>query len=500
MAIERREAIMFVAGAALAATRCHASTPYNLGQDDSDALIRIFADMAKTGRAVLSGRTYKVSKPLVIPPGVIEGGHAVFDFREADPKDFPAGVCLLVKGAARMKLPGLQRDLPIGTRTFRFTRPHGLAAGGAFQLSGTVDFAGNGARFYYRKGEMFRVAEVLDSVSIRVEKPCRDSYSAAGTEVWKRAGDRFTQECDSITVIGHDGIDYTARFEGLDRSVISNFRCENGKLGALFIDDCFQLFGEDIRAWQTASDGADPYGCVVSNSQDVTIRGECYGYFNGFTVGGGDPVHGKVGMNRDCHFHGKAGSHPIAGLSGGNLHGNCEYCSLNGAFSNGVSMGGDKNEAHGEFIKSGSPPIVLSEMHGHSFTITGVLRTTGEAELSEEVGALHQTEYGTYARYGGVASVDLKMYVPNATRILVWRPLGLMRRDVDLRLRLDIMEAHPKIRIAALYKMTNSGHELPSIEFDRLNLFDDRVPIRWAIGDGTRLTGPAVRTVLATRR
>lgn len=489
---------MFVAGAAVAATRCHASTP-SRGQDDSDALIKIFADMAKTGRAILSSRTYKVSKPLVIPPGVIEGGNVIFDFRDADPKDFLAGVCLLVKGRARMKLPHLQRGLSVGTQIFRFIGPHGLGTGDAFQLSGTVDFAGNGARFYYRKGEMFRVAEVLDSTGIRVEQACRDSYPAAGTEVWKRAGDRFTQGCGSLTVLGHDGIDYIAGFENLDRSVISNVRCEGGKQAALHIDDCFQLVGEHMRAWQTASDGADPYGCVVSNSQDVTIRGECYGHFNGFTVGGDDPVHGKVGMNRDCHFFGKAGSHPTAGLSGGNLHGNCEYCSLNGTFSNGVSMGGDKNEAHGEFIKSGSPPIVLSEMHGHSFTITGIVRTTGKVELSEEVGALHQTEYGTYARYGGVSKIDLKMYVPNATRILVWRPLGLMRRDVDLKLGLDIMEADPKIRIAALYRMSNSGNELASIEFDRLNLVDNRVPIRWAVGKGTRLIGPAVGNVRATR-
>ena len=159
-------------------------------------------------------------------------------------------------------------------------------------------------------------------------------------------------------------------------------------------------------------------------------------------------------------------------------------------------MGGDKNEAHGEFIKSGSPPIVLSEMHGHSFTITGTLRTTGRIDLADDVGAFHQTEYGTYARYGGVATIDLKMYVSKATRILVWRPLGLTRADVGLTLRLDIMEAHPKTRIVALYKISGRGNELPLIEFARLNLVDNIVPIHWSIGNSTKLTGAAVRTVL----
>ncbi|MDZ3831664.1 MAG: hypothetical protein U0S50_07590 [Sphingopyxis sp.] len=291
--------------------------PGKRDDDDSAALIEIFADMAKTGRAVLPGGMYKVSKPLVIPAGVIEGGDAVFDFREANPGDFPGGICLLVKGGPRMKLPSLQRNLSVGTRMFRFEGPHGLLAGDAFQLSGTVDFAGNGARSYYRKGEMFRVAKILDSTGLRVENGCRDTYTVAGTEIWKRTGDRFTQRCTSLTIIGHDGVDYAALVKNLDRSILSNFKCEGGRLAALYIDDCFQSFGENVRAWQTENGGLDRYGCIIGNSQDVTIRGECYGHFNGFTVGGDNPINGKVGMNRDCHFFGRAGSHPTAGLSGG---------------------------------------------------------------------------------------------------------------------------------------------------------------------------------------
>lgn len=500
MVIKRRDAIALIAGMALSPAKYgRPSTHPGRDGDDSDSLIATFADMAETAYAFLPGGTYKVSKPLVLPPGVIEGGNIVFDFSEANPKNFPDGICVLVKGASRMRLRNLQRDLPIGTRMFRFEGPHGLLVGDAFQLSGTVDYAGNGYRSYYRKGEIFRVARVVDKVTLTVENACRDHYPARGVEVWKRAGDRFTQGCTSLAVIGHDSIDYTVKFESLDRSTLSNLRCERGFLAALYISDCFQSFGENVRARQTVGGSENPYGCIVGNSQEIRLGGEAYGYFNGFSIGGGNPVDGQIGMNRDVHFQGRAGSHPTAGLSGGNIHGNCEHCSLRGVFANGISMGGNWNEAHGEFTKSASPPIVLSELHGHDFKITGTLRTAGVSDLATNVGAMDQSGYGVHARYGGLAEIDLKMYVSKATRILVWRPLGLRRTDVYLKLKLDIMAAHPKTRIIALKKIVGSGDDLPVIEFERLNLVDNAVPIQWSISNGTRLAGAAVRAVLAAQ-
>jgi hypothetical protein len=465
--------------------------------DDDDTLAAVFAEMARTRRAFLPGGTYRVSRPILIPPGVLEGGDVILDFRGASPADFPSGICVAVNGAPRVKLPNLLRNLAIGDRILRFAAPHGLHAGDPFQLAGTVDFAGNGYRYYYRKGEMFRVAEVIDATNLVVENACRDSYPADGIEVWKRTGDRFSQKCASLTILGNDGIKYAAAFEGIDNSTVSNLRCEGGRQAALSITDCYHMVGENISAHQTIA-GTYPYGCVVANSQDVRLQGECYGYFNGFTVGGGRTDGGKVGMNRDIHFEGKAGSDPTAGLSGGNLHGNCEYCSLRGTFANGVSMGGNKNEAHGEFTKSASSPIVLAEMHGHDFRIAGLLRTTGDADLSTKVGALHQSGYGTHARYGGVTQVSLQIHAPRASRILVWRPSDLARTDIELRLSFDIVKAHPKTRIMAL-KKNGSGEALPLVTLNRLNLIDDAVPILWSVDHLTRFKGLGVAAMTSQR-
>ncbi|MGX5711645.1 hypothetical protein ACWKWJ_03010 [Sphingopyxis terrae subsp. ummariensis] len=504
MTIKRRDTLAILAGVTLAPAiyRCASARdalPPTGSGDDSEALIALFAEMAKTGRASLPDGIYKVSKPLVIPPGVLAGGNVVLDFRGANPADFPAGICVRVNGAARTKLPNLVRNLAIGERTLKFSAPHGLRVGEAFQLSGTEDFAGNGYRYYYRKGEMFRVARVIDATQVAVENGCRDDYPAHATEVWKRAGDRFTQGCKSLRVIGRDDIGYTMQLASLDGAAINNIRCEGGKLAALSITDCYQMSGENVDAHQTADGSTNPYGCIVGNSQDVRLHGEFYGHFSGFAIGGGKTDGGKVGMNRDIHFEGKAGSHPVAGLAGGNIHGNAEYCSLRGTFANGVVMGGNKNEAHGEFFKSARPPVILAEMHGHDFRVTGLLRTIGDDDLSPKVGALHQSDYGMHARYGGVTEVSLQIHAPTATRIVAWRPRNLARDDIELRLSLDIVKAHPKTRIMWFRRNGSKGDVLPLVTLDRINLIDNAIPIIWSVDPLTRFQGAGVRAMAGHR-
>ena len=68
-------------------------------------LIALFARMATTGRADLPSGTYRITKPLAIPPGLLTGGNIVLDFRGADPEAFPARVCVLVQGGPKTALP-----------------------------------------------------------------------------------------------------------------------------------------------------------------------------------------------------------------------------------------------------------------------------------------------------------------------------------------------------------------------------------------------------------
>lgn len=406
---------------------------------------------------------------------------------------------MLVRGAPKTRLPDLARDLEIGAATFRFKSPHGLAVGDAFQLSGTIDFAGNGYRRYYRKGEMFRVAQVVDALTIRSGTKCRDTYPAAEIEVWKRMGDRFTQACTSLTVLGRDDIKFPLHLSTLDRTVISNVRAERGKHSALSFTDCFGIVGENVSARQF-SDAHDGYGILVGNSQDVRLSGDVYGYFNGIAVGGGLTKGGKIGMNRDIHFEGSGSSDPVGGLSGANFHGNTEYSSYRGRFRNGVTLAGNKNEAHGEFIgSSGHIVIRFGEMHGHEFHVSGVVRTNG-ADLKTQQGAIHQPDYGMHTRYGGRTILDLQLHVAQATRIIWWRPQKLSRTDAVLELRLDIVEAHPKARFVALRRQGSTGRAFPSVELRKFTMRDDRVPILWWVDNGTRLGGPAAANALSAKR
>lgn len=464
--------------------------------DDTAALIATFDRMAITGRADLLSGTYKVSQPLIIPPGVIEGGDVVLDFSGADPGDFPTGRCVIMQGAVPVQIANLNANLAIGDRSFAFAAAHGLTEDDAYQLSGTVDFAGNGAKAEYRKGEMFRVAQAIDTTNVQSEMVCRDTYPFADVTVWKRSGDRFTQGCASLTVIGPDTINYVIELVSLDRTTIDNLRAVGGKIGALAITDCFGLSGRNVDARQTANGGTNPYGIVVSKCQDVRINGRAYGYFNGFTVGGSATAGGRIGMNRDIHFDGIWGSHPTAGLSGGNFHGNTEYSSMRGVFSNGVTLSGNKNEAHGDFFKSsGFSPVQFAEMHGTDFLVTGTLRTSGP-DLPTSTGAVHQSGMGPNLRYGGLTDIRLQMYAPNATRLVVFRPTDLARTDVSLRLALDVKVSHPTTRIVVTGR-NSTGNELPLIDFTGLKIFDNAVAINWSIPAATKLQGWSVSKSVA---
>lgn len=467
--------------------------------DDSDALAAAFAHMAVTGRVnLLSGR-YKATKPLMIPPGAIEGGDVTIDFSDADPSDFGVTVessCIRVQGGVRTQIANLSTDLVIGDRQMEFSAAHGLSVGDTFNISGIVDYAGNGWRSYYTKGEMFRVAKVINATTIVTEGACRDSYAAADVEIWTRSGDSFTQGCAKLTVIGPDTILYPIYFQRLDRVSVNNMRAEGGSVTALGFDDCFGVTGTGVYARQV-SDAFDGYGIGVFNCQEVRIRGNAHGRFNGFVVGGGLTVGGRVGMNRDIHFEGIGASDPVTGLSGANVHGNAEYCSFKGMFYNGVTLAGNWNEAHGTFISTHSSSAVLfAEMHGHSFKVSGEVVITSGNDLPDNIGAIHMTEFGntpggtgpSTARYGGIADLDIVYRAPKATRMIIWRPLGLARTDVAVRLGLDVLEAHPTTRIVATYNQ-GSGNEWPLLEFTRLNIIDNAIPIYWSIADSTKIRG-----------
>jgi hypothetical protein len=471
--------------------------------DSTIALQNLFADMAITGRANLLSGTYKVTKPLVIPPGILEGGNVVLDFRSANPADFPGannGTCVTVQGGAMTQLPDLASDLAIGDRLMTFVSAHALAVGDSFNLSGKVDYAGNGWRAYYRKGEMFRVAYVVGdpatSTSVAVEGACRDTYPAADVEVWKRSGDSFTNGCASLTIFAPDTIGQVIDFVGLDLSNIDRLRAEGGKWSAISITNCFGVFGENLKARQNAA-GTGNYGIVISNSQDARLRGNAYGYFNGITVGGGLTTGGLVGMNRDIHFEGIGASHPTGGLAGANFHGNVENSSYRGVFINGLVMAGHNNEAHGEFIgKSAQPPITFAEMHGHEFKVTGTARTTG-TDIAGIVGAIHQTGFGTNsvapgtpstARYGGRTVLDLRLYIEQATRMILWRPTDLVRGDVVLDERFDIMKGHGTTRLM-IHSKNGTGNDFPLVEINRLNVMDTGGPaITWSVNPGTKFS------------
>lgn len=504
MTIGRREMLNLAAGLAAASVLDNSAMEKTafLGDgatDATDRLVDIFSRMAVTGQSSPLAGVFKVSRPIIIPCGIIIGDNVTFDFTSADPANFP-GACLLVRGAGKRALPRLSRNLKIGDRFIAFKAAHKLSLGAAFQLSGTVDFAGNGYRPYYRKGEIFRVARVIDAQTVEVLDACRDSYSASDVSCWHRPGKAFSQQCKILKVLAPDDIQFAVRLIGLDRSDISNIHAEGGSVAAIDILDCFRLTGKNLQARQRSS-RFDGYGVSIEACQEIRLSGIVHGYFNGIATGGGSKdVDGLIGMNRDIHFEGRASSDPKGGLAGANFHGNTEFSSYRGVFTNGIVLAGNNNQAHGDFIgKSGQSALIFSEMHGHSFLVTGRVRTTG-ADLPSNAGAINMgsggDDYGEHARYGGRTIIDVAIDAPQASRIVLWRTTNLKRRDVILEFRrLELIRSHPSVRFMVLSKV--QGDALPLIQVGKWEILDKKVPIKWSIDPNTEIQGLDRRRLIA---
>lgn len=466
--------------------------------DDTVPLQRLFVRMATTGRADLLRGTYKVTQPLVIPPGALQGGHVVLDFRGANPADFPGLTpCVLIQAPAKTAMPNLSGDLAINTKTFNFAAPHGLAVGDTFQLCGIVPSAGNAARTYYTKGEMFKVARVVDADTVETEQPTRDTYPAAGVTCWKRSGGSFRNGCASLTILAPDAISYAVQLHRTDYADLGNLRCDGGYNGAIDVFDCFETRAASMTLRQQYNNGGGSYGLSFSNGQGMRCEQvRAHGYFNGVNSGGRAAAAGEIGMNRDIHLSGHFSSDPTGGLAGANFHGNTEYSSYRGVFSNGGVFAGNNNEMHGDFIgRSGMPVLVWGEMHGHSFRVSGTVRTTG-VDLATNVGAIDMQDYGDHARYGGKTIFDIAMYAEQATRIMLWRTKNTTQTDVALELRrFDLMKAHPTTRVIALSK--NSGNDMPLVEFGRWNIMDTAVGLTWSVNPGTKIRGLRARKTVA---
>lgn len=494
--IGRREALTVAAGYATSSAlgNCGDVSSVSFGDGSTDAtdrLTHVFARMAVTGRSVSLSGVYMLSRPITIPPGVLVGEDVTFDFTNANPANFP-GACLVVRGPAKRALPNLFESFTIGSRQVVFNAAHKMKIGDTFQLSGTEDFAGNGYRPYYRKGEIFRVARVVNDRTVETGNAARDSYPALAVTCWHRPGLRFFQKCKAFRVLASDDIQFAARLIGLDRSDISNFQARGGNVAAIDILDCYEIVGQGLQAHQQ-SDRFDGYGISIDACQSIHIRGTAHGYFNGVATGGGSSgTEGLIGTNRDIHFEGAASSDAIGGLAGANFHGNTEFSSYRGIFTNGVVLAGNNNEAHGEFIgKSGQSALIFSEMHGHSFFVTGKVRTTG-ANLPSNAGAINMgssgDDYGRHARYGGRTVIDVKVDAPQASRIVLWRTTELKRNDVVLEFRrLEIVRSHPRNRFMVLSKI--SGNAVPIIQFTKWQVHDISIPIKWSIDPDTQLIG-----------
>jgi hypothetical protein len=318
--------------------------------------------------ALIAGKTYLTLRGINYPATVpFEGNGATISAEAAtDYTLFPtmadAGERAVVRfrgATALTAIPALNANVSGAARFLTFASAHGLAAGDVVFLHNPTTSSYSDWRTYYTAGEACRVARVVSSTQIEIERALYAGYTAVSVNCYKltakaasvrdlyaiapNAGNNSLNTVDAIDFVFWNG-GHVENVRG---------RCEDGEIGICF-DRCVgvkidTIAGYCIRKTGSRGGAGAQYGVAFFNCQDFHgVNCVGIGDRHGFTTGGGTRPGGIV--NRNLHFRGS-----FTGLydPAADWHGNAEFCSYDGDFYGGLNIGGHGHKATGRIFMDG---------------------------------------------------------------------------------------------------------------------------------------------------
>lgn len=308
------------------------------------------------------------------------GGNVTFDFTGATSlTDFPDAAFVYISGGANLEWIGLNNQANKGDAQIVIANPVGPILPNDRYVIYDATNVWNGARSYYLKGEFIRVAKVNGS-TLTLFGALYDTYAAGSVVIYKvpnksitiTGGKIFIQE-PTASIWEETASLFTDKIVDSDFSMFVPL--DAPRAGQVH-RQAIGLHGTGYKIIQKrVSASQDCYGIVISNCQDCFIQGDFNATKHAIAIGG-DAAVGAV-TNRNVRAYGTF-TNPGTAQSGqyaANMHGNAEFCHIEGFINGGVSIGGDNNSVRGTIItrpEMNGVAVLFVEMLGFNFDFSGV--------------------------------------------------------------------------------------------------------------------------------
>ena len=343
--------------------------------DDATAIQAAFTAAASLGVPVSlrSGKTYKCDSTLELSSSLI-GNDATLDFSEAS--SLTSGHCLRTPSPTYTALPALGTAAAEGDYTVTFASAPSVVSGDWVCIFNDTEGSWSDWRTNYFAGEFLEVASVSGS-NVTFKTPLQDSYAIADVDLYHVAG--VTLDITDLTVQGYAGgssHSYTVSLIGGRSCKLENVKAYDGRHSSIRLVFCMDVDVINCIGEDDFIENHSDYGLVISNSQEVHVRG---GKFNaarhGIAVGGGTGT-GSI-VNRQIHISGAViSSSGATGVQAADFHGNVEHSSYKDCHIHGNAIiRGDHIEFIGNQVEgnadAGVMNLTIGEALGCNFKIQG---------------------------------------------------------------------------------------------------------------------------------
>lgn len=326
---------------------------YQYGAFSGDITDDLIAICENNNVIKLKEGTYTVTRKVDIEKDVIMNFENVV-------LNFPSNidVCLNFKSPLQPQNVGTIANLSRGINQINITN---LNQGEILRISSDALF--NDVRNYYKEGEFSTVIKSDSSGSILSNRTMA-SYGRAIIEQFPMINVNLKGK---LTVNNKGNTNQTISFKACTGTIEDlTVTASNSPYGILIVN-CYRLTFNKVSALQNlASTQGLEYGITIGDSQSIDIRdGLVKGNRHGIACGGGT---GNHIVNRLINFKGIADSDISQSAD---MHGNCEFCSYEGVFQNGLVIGGKNNTVKGSVTQLvNGPAVMLGEICGWHFDLS----------------------------------------------------------------------------------------------------------------------------------
>lgn len=315
--------------------------------DDTAALqawLNYIGANGKTG--FLPNGRYRVTTTLTLSASANIMGEscdgAIIDFTE------PTGEFLIEPASDPTALPGLAAPVSPNSREIKFVSAHALAVGDTIVVNDSTDYSWSGFRAYYRSGELFEVADIVDSTTIQVVGAPTVTVPTSTCRTFKMPRITVCLENFTIRRTGNYLLVALHLKHAVD-SIINNMTIHGAAHGGMELSYGYNTNITNSRFVAHAANAGNNYALFIVSSKSTNISGVyCNGARKGLDVGSnGDDAWDCLSF--DTHvINSTFDSLEVFGIA---THGSNSGLTVSGCTTTGLILAGQNLVITGNIIK-----------------------------------------------------------------------------------------------------------------------------------------------------